>query len=326
LPDMRFAPPNPIRIADRSSGLNAPSIRSYNERLILSLLLKNNGISRLDLGEKTGLSAQTISVLVRSLEQEGLVSRGEAQRGRVGAPTTPLSLNPNGAFAVGISFGAAAFDVVLVDLTGAVRHHVAQPYGGRRKAMSCLNAQVEEAISKIPRDGAARLAGIGLAVPEESKLGDDVVDVLGRDLSAAQKRIETAFDQPVFMQDEITAAASGEAFFGTSSARSDFLFIYLGSYVYSRLILDHRIFRGSSKVALAPGLLKLQEALNPEALVDLEANPNRKVLRKLELWAEEVHGSITASISHGCSTLCNGDHFQQTIDARQCGTVAVLGT
>jgi flagellar hook protein FlgE len=29
---------------------------------------------------------------------------------------------------------------------------------------------------------------------------------------------------------------------------------------------------------------------------------------------------------HGCSTLCNGDHFQQTIDARQCGTVAVLGT
>ncbi|MER9370240.1 replication/maintenance protein RepL, partial [Mesorhizobium sp. M0518] len=98
---MRFAPPNPLRIADRASGLNALSVRSYNERLVLSLLLQNEGISRMEIGEKTGLSAQTASVIVRSLEQEGLVSQGEAQRGRVGPPTIPLSLNPEGAYAVG---------------------------------------------------------------------------------------------------------------------------------------------------------------------------------------------------------------------------------
>jgi hypothetical protein len=37
-------------------------------------------------------------------------------------------------------------------------------------------------------------------------------------------------------------------------------------------------------------------------------------------------GGRSLGREHGCSTLCNGDHFQQTIDARQCGTVAVLGT
>jgi predicted ArsR family transcriptional regulator len=87
MPDMRFAPPNPLRIADRATGLNSGSVRSYNERLILSLLLQNDAITRVEMGERTGLSAQTISVLVRSLEQEGLVSRGEAQKGRVGPPT-----------------------------------------------------------------------------------------------------------------------------------------------------------------------------------------------------------------------------------------------
>ena len=30
MPDMRFAPPNPLRIADRAAGLNATSVRSYN--------------------------------------------------------------------------------------------------------------------------------------------------------------------------------------------------------------------------------------------------------------------------------------------------------
>ena len=80
MPDMRFAPPNPLRIADRASGLNAVSVRGYNERLVLSLLLQNKDITRLQIGEQTGLSAQTVSVIIRSLEQEGLIAKGEAQR------------------------------------------------------------------------------------------------------------------------------------------------------------------------------------------------------------------------------------------------------
>ena len=53
MPDMRFAPPNPLRIADRASGLNAVSVRSYNERLVLSLLLQSKDITRLEIGERT---------------------------------------------------------------------------------------------------------------------------------------------------------------------------------------------------------------------------------------------------------------------------------
>ncbi len=46
MPDMRFAPPNPIRIADRAAGLNAVSVRSYNERLVLSMLLQHGSTTR----------------------------------------------------------------------------------------------------------------------------------------------------------------------------------------------------------------------------------------------------------------------------------------
>ena len=120
MPDMRFAPPNPIRIADRAAGLNAVSVRSYNERLVLSMLLQHGSTTRFDIGEKTGLSAQTISVIVRSLEQEGLVTRGEAQRGRMGPPTIPMGLNPDGAYSIGISIGFRTTDVVLIDFVGGV--------------------------------------------------------------------------------------------------------------------------------------------------------------------------------------------------------------
>ncbi|MBL8581969.1 MAG: winged helix-turn-helix transcriptional regulator, partial [Rhizobiaceae bacterium] len=124
---MRFAPPNPLRIADRAIGLNAVSVRGYNERLVLSLLLQSKGITRLEIGEKTGLSAQTVSVIVRSLEQEGLIAKGEAQRGRVGPPTVPISLNPEGAYSVGISVGHRQVEVVLVDFVGSVRFQASLP-------------------------------------------------------------------------------------------------------------------------------------------------------------------------------------------------------
>ena len=103
MPDLRFAPPNPLRIADRATGLNSVSVRSYNERLVLSLLLQNKSTTRLEIGERTGLSAQTVSVLVRSLEHEGLVALGAAQKSRIGPPTVPIELNPEGAYSVGLS-------------------------------------------------------------------------------------------------------------------------------------------------------------------------------------------------------------------------------
>jgi DNA-binding IclR family transcriptional regulator len=67
----------------------------------------NATITRLEIGDRMGLSAQTISVIIRTLEQEGLVAKGGAQKCRVGQPTVPLALNPEGAFSVGISIGVA---------------------------------------------------------------------------------------------------------------------------------------------------------------------------------------------------------------------------
>ncbi len=45
---------------------------------------------RFEIGEKTGLSAQTVSVIVRSLEQEGLVTRGEGSGDGWGRRPIPM--------------------------------------------------------------------------------------------------------------------------------------------------------------------------------------------------------------------------------------------
>ena len=265
---MRFAPPNPLRIADRASGLNALSVRSYNERLVLSLLLQNEGISRMEIGERTGLSAQTVSVIVRSLVQEGLVAKGEAQRGRVGPPTIPLSLNPEGAYAVGIGFSYRWIDIVLIDFVGTVRFHARLPLPALREADAPLLAAVRDAIAVLPVALQARVAGIGLAIPHDVEARESLPDGSLAESGALQGRIEQAVGLPVFLQNDVTATAGAESMFGVAKTLDDYLFFFLGARLRGRLVLNHQIYYGNSDVSFDTGLLRLEAALAAAGRLD----------------------------------------------------------
>ena len=62
-------------------GSNQSGMRDHNERLVLSLVRAQGGLSKSDIARITGLSAQTVSVIMRGLEQDGLLERGEPNRG-----------------------------------------------------------------------------------------------------------------------------------------------------------------------------------------------------------------------------------------------------
>ncbi len=264
MPDMRFAPPNPIRIADRASGLNAVSVRSYNERLVLSLLLQQEGTTRLEIGERTGLSAQTVSVIVRSLEQEGLVAKGQAQKGRMGPPTVPVVLNPGGAFSVGISIGNRHADLVLIDFVGKVQFHATlpRPTSDPGSNHSEFLKTIRDAVSLLPLPARERLAGVGLALPHTDSIGIDEEAYY----KALQDEIEVDLGMPVFVQNDITAAASGESMFGAAKPLTDYMFFYLGAKLHGRLVLNHQIHHGNSPVTFDVGIAALEKSLKKKKL------------------------------------------------------------
>ena len=252
MPGLRFAPPNPTRIADRPSGLNAVRVRSHNERLVLSILPRNGGMSRKLIGEQSGLSAQTVSVIVRSLEQEGVLASGVAEKGRVGPPTVPVSLNPQGVYAIGISVGFRKTDVVLIDFVGNVisfvelRHDTA----GHHYVHPEIFASVKGLISGLPKKKQDRVAGIGLSLPDGFEDSEN--------LSALQSDLEASLGLELFIQNDVTAAAAGESMFGAARSLENYVFFYIGARVHSRLILNHQILRNGISAAYDVGLLDLE--------------------------------------------------------------------
>lgn len=88
-------------------GTNQSGMRARNERLVLSLVRRHQALAKSEIARMTGLSAQTVSVIMRLLEKDGLLLRGEPVRGKVGQPSVPMRLNPDGAFSLGSRSGAA---------------------------------------------------------------------------------------------------------------------------------------------------------------------------------------------------------------------------
>jgi predicted ArsR family transcriptional regulator len=77
-------------------GSNQSGMRDHNERLVLTLIRKRGALAKSDIARITGLSAQTVSVIMRQLERDGLLKKEKPLRGGVGKPSVPMALNRRG--------------------------------------------------------------------------------------------------------------------------------------------------------------------------------------------------------------------------------------
>src|SRR5690606_37381503 len=103
-------------------------VRLYNERLALSLIRRHGSLPKAEIARLTGLSAQTASVILRQLEADGLIVRQRRQRGKIGQPSVPFALDPEGAYSIGLKIGRRSCDLVLIDFAGSVRVHLRESY------------------------------------------------------------------------------------------------------------------------------------------------------------------------------------------------------
>src|SRR5580693_6526708 len=111
-----------------ASGADQVGLRLYNERLILSLVRRYRQLSKIEVARLTGLSVQTASAIMNRLQLDGLLRREAPQRGRVGQPTVPLSLDAEGAFSFGLKIGRRSCELVLADFKGQIRQRAHETF------------------------------------------------------------------------------------------------------------------------------------------------------------------------------------------------------
>lgn len=241
-------------------GSNQSGMRAFNARLVLSLVRRHGSLTKTDIARMTGLSAQTVSVIMRELESEELLARGEPIRGRVGQPSVPLSINPEGAFFLGLKVGRRSADLVLVDFLGRPRARLRRSYPWPLPGAVIAFAQegIGELVSQLPKAHAERVAGLGIAIPFELWNWSDEVGAPPGDMARWQAtdlktEIEAICPYPVYLQNDATAACAAELVFGDHQGRADFLYFYIGTFVGGGIVLNGGLYSGRTGNAGALG-------------------------------------------------------------------------
>lgn len=248
-------------------GSNQSGLRAYNQRLVLSLVYTHGSLAKTDIARMTGLSAQTGSVIMRELEAEALIVKGEPVRGKVGQPSVPMSINPDGAFFIGLKVGRRSAELILVNFLGEVKASLRKSYPWPTPPLiiSFVRDGLEELIQSLPEKLQNRVAGLGIATPfqlwdwtEQAGAPRAEMDLWRScDLKA---ELAAFCDMPVYLENDATAACAAELLFGEHPGLSDFLYFYIGTFIGGGVVLNGSVYSGRTGNAGALGPLPVAGA------------------------------------------------------------------
>ncbi|WP_172328727.1 ROK family transcriptional regulator [Mangrovicoccus sp. HB161399] len=282
-------------IRDLGAGANQTGVRAHNERLILSLIQRHGAMAGSDIAKRTELSAQTVSNILRKLETEGFLLRGEPQRGRVGKPSVPMALDPDGALSFGLKIGRRSSDLVVMDIAGEVlgqsqltyRYPMPdQIFGYLETGMAALS----EALTPHQRD---RLCGIGIAAPLEiwswlEPLGAPEDMAVWQGL-VFEEEVARFSSLPLFTVNDATAACRAEHVHGRGRQFRDYAYFYIGSFIGGGIVMNSTVIEGAQRNAGALGSLRVSDPQgNVRSLLDMAS------LYLLEAAIEESGGDTAA--------------------------------
>lgn len=276
-------------------GVNQQGVRDHNERLILSLIQRFGPLPGSEVARRAGLSPQTASVIMRGLENDGLLVKGEPVRGRVGKPSVPMGLAPDGAFSIGLKIGRRSADLFLTDFLGKVRFELRTTYAYPEpdSILGFLRGGIEVTRRTLGEEKFVRISGIGIAMPYDLWKWHDSIGAPQTDMERWREidvhaEIARFTDLPVFIQNDATSACRAELVLGRGREFRDYAYFFIGAFIGGGIVLNNSIFDGQTGNAGAFGSLPAwggeRQLIDVASLHLLEQKLVRDGIAGTQLW------------------------------------------
>ena len=214
-------------------GSNRDVVRQHNLSILLQMIHFYGTVTRSQLAASTGLNRSTISDLVAELEQLGFATETvAASASGVGRPSYVVTASTKVvAFAVHPEVDATTVGVVT--LSGKVLKTLRVPMS--ESPTSAVSVQTAaEAIAELKRglDADQKIAGVGVAIPGQVRVSDNVVR-LAPQLGWVEQPFGSMLSQisglPVFVDNDASIGCMAERNFGAARGYLDVVYLYAGS-------------------------------------------------------------------------------------------------
>lgn len=231
-------------------GTNLEHARVHNLRTVLETVRLHGPLSRADVAKRSGLTPQTVSNLVTELLGRGLLRESGMRQGARGRSPTLLSLRPDGAYSIGLDLDRGHLTGLLIDLAGEVRArvHVERGFPSPEEAMDLVVETVGQLSSEVDQ---RRLWGVGIGFPGPLRIAGGAVDNVinpegfpGWESVSVRSLLARRLSPPVFLENNATAAALGESYYGVGAGLSSYFYCFLGAGLGGAIVASGRPVRG----------------------------------------------------------------------------------
>jgi N-acetylglucosamine repressor len=238
--------------------------RTFNQQLVLRGLHDQSPLSRADLSRLTGLTRTSVSDLVGTLIDDGLIE--EVGRGRSSGGKSPILLRvaPDGRHLIGLDLGESQFSGAVVNLRGEILRSIHLPLEGRNGDATI--DLVYQLVDAVRAGDQSPLLGIGIGAPGIIDTSTGTVR-WSVNLNWAELRLGPLLEQrygvPVVVANDSHAAALAELTFFRRPRPNNLIVIKVGRGVGAGIILNGQLFQGDGYGAGEFGHVSMRNADAP---------------------------------------------------------------
>ncbi|MFB7917419.1 ROK family protein [Streptomyces sp. NPDC056061] len=306
--------------------------RANLERVVRAVRMAGS-LTQAEIARSTGLSAATVSNIVRELKESGTVEVTPTSAG--GRRARSVSLSGDAGIVIGVDFGHAHLRVAVGNLAHRVLAEETEPLD--------VDASSEEGFGRAQRlverliaatgIGPDKVIGVGLGVPgpidvESGTLGSTSILPGWTGINPGEE-LSKRLGVPVHVDNDANLGALGELVWGSGRGVKDLAYIKVASGVGAGLVIDGRIYRGPGGTAGEIGHITLDESgpvcrcgnrgcletftaaryvlplLRPSHGPDLTMERMVQLAREGDPGCRRVIGDVGRHIGSGVANLCN---------------------
>jgi len=237
--------------------------RANLERVVRAVRLAGS-LTQAEIARSTGLSAATVSNIVRELRDNGTVQVTPTSSG--GRRARSVALSGDAGIVVGVDFGHSHLRVAVGNLAHQVLAEQSEPIDVDASASQGFD-RAEQLVARLVEStgiGPEKVLGVGLGVPgpidvETGALGSTAI-LPGWSGINPRQEMSDRLGVPVQVDNDANLGALGELVWGGGRGVKDLAYIKVASGVGAGLVIDGRIYRGPGGTAGEIGHITLDES------------------------------------------------------------------
>ncbi len=230
------------------------TIRAENRKQILRLLIRKREVTIPDISRETRISIPTVTKNINQLIDEGIAEEAGVSEASVGRRPMVIRFLPDAYYAVGVEFSVKSVRIILTNLDSTIKadRTLRSPdFKDIDGLMLAVRQEVDSILleKEVPVNN---VLGLGVSLPgptnEETKILKVAPNLNIKHVDFT--RYESAFEFPLFIENDANAAAMAELTLGIAKTMRTLVYICVMSRgIGCGIVVGGHLYRGRSKLA-----------------------------------------------------------------------------